>query len=388
LFVDTAKEPLLKLENDLLSQKVKRLVLFFTENMSLRGWEARGFLERETALFQRLRGHIHTSFLTYGKRDEWDTFDGSVVMRNRWAFPTLIYKIILPIMYFGELCRADVFKTNQIRGASYAVLLKKLFRKKLVVRFGDLATWAAHEKQMGKSEFEFARNRERYAFVNADVILSPSDGMKAHVVSLHGVNPAKIRVIPHYVDTDLFKPVTRRPEEEREGFRICTVSKNKPSQKNLSSLVEALKGLPDIVLSVVGKAGEDLQLRRQIKDSGIKANILGVVPYRQLPGVLAQADLYVQPSRYEGHPKALLEAMACTLPVIGCDVPGIRNILRHGQTGVLCGTDPASIREAILSLRQDRDQMLALGERARAYVLENASLERVAKMEADVLYEA
>jgi glycosyltransferase involved in cell wall biosynthesis len=112
------------------------------------------------------------------------------------------------------------------------------------------------------------------------------------------------------------------------------------------------------------------------------------VPNSELPGYLNRAGLFILPSFYEGHPKALIEAMACGLPVIGADSPGIRELIRHGETGYLCGTEPESIREAIQDLLDSPTLSAQMGHHARQFVIENYSLDRIAELELALLKEA
>ena len=73
--------------------------------------------------------------------------------------------------------------------------------------------------------------------------------------------------------------------------------------------------------------------------------------------------------------------MACGLPVIGTDVPGIRELIRHGETGYLCGTSPQELREAIKTVLGDRKLQERLGRSARAFVVEHFALEKIVPLE-------
>jgi glycosyltransferase involved in cell wall biosynthesis len=79
--------------------------------------------------------------------------------------------------------------------------------------------------------------------------------------------------------------------------------------------------------------------------------------------------------------------MACGLPVIGADSPGIRELICHGETGWLCGTDSASIRTAIQLLLADAALRQRLGRNARRFVEENFTLDRIVEMELALLRE-
>ncbi|NJO04104.1 MAG: glycosyltransferase family 4 protein [Chloroflexaceae bacterium] len=114
--------------------------------------------------------------------------------------------------------------------------------------------------------------------------------------------------------------------------------------------------------------------------------VLGSVPNHDLPRYLQRARVFVLPSHYEGHPKALLEAMACGLPVIGSDVPGIRELLHHGETGYLCPPSPDGIRTAVELLLGDAALRHRLGQQARQYVLDHFALNRIVELELAMLH--
>ena len=105
----------------------------------------------------------------------------------------------------------------------------------------------------------------------------------------------------------------------------------------------------------------------------------------ELPDILNNADLYVHPSLYEGHPKALLEAMACGLPVVATDVPGTREVISHGETGFLCGTSASEIRQALVEVLDNQELRARMGANAAKFVQKNASLDHVLELEIGLL---
>jgi glycosyltransferase involved in cell wall biosynthesis len=156
------------------------------------------------------------------------------------------------------------------------------------------------------------------------------------------------------------------------------------AEKNPISLLEAIKGL-DVELLVVGNGSLAKRLREMAVRDGMAVRFLGNVPNLQLPSILNSSDLFVLPSLYEGHPKTLMEAMACGLPVIGTDVPGIRELIVHLENGYLCGTRPEEIREAILDVLGDSGQMARMGRNAREFVVMRFALDRIVEMELELL---
>ncbi len=88
-----------------------------------------------------------------------------------------------------------------------------------------------------------------------------------------------------------------------------------------------------------------------------------------VPSLLAAADVFVFPSRTEGMPNALLEAMASGCGIVATDVPGCRDLITHRQTGLLVpARSPKAIAAGARDLLNDRPLALSLGRRARAAV--------------------
>ena len=159
------------------------------------------------------------------------------------------------------------------------------------------------------------------------------------------------------------------------------------------------KGL-DVLLDAwerLCRARPHRDLRLHLIGSGDDAEAFGqLLATRRLPGVvwldrylrdrpairrqLSAADIYVLPSRHEGGPVALLEAMACGLPVVATAVPGVGDILAGGEDAggiVVPPARPGSLAAAIGRLVDDDTLARALGARARRRVEEAFSLEAV-----------
>lgn len=144
------------------------------------------------------------------------------------------------------------------------------------------------------------------------------------------------------------------------------------ADKNAQAVIGALPVLQqqgiDAYLNVVG-GGEMLsELQQQARRLGVADQVTfhGNVDHQQVLALLAHSHLFVFPTRVkEGFPKAVLEAMACGLPVLATPVSVIPFLLRNGSGRLLEGTDEQAVALAILSICNDVEQMALMGAQAR-----------------------
>ena len=340
-------------------------------------------LTREVALYkQMLQKGVNITFVTYGDKSDLlfaETIPGITVCCNRWGLSPRRYERWLHYLHWRYFRRADLIKTNQINGADTALGVARRFHKPLVARCGYM--WSKNLLIEQGEESRLAQQSlavEKEVFISAQHIIVTSREMKASLAErFSGIN-RKISIVPNYVDTKLFRPDDGKGKNKK---RICFIGRLAP-EKNIEALLTAIEDL-DIELDIIG----DGPLRKQltVKAAGNpRVYFHGRIPHEQLPNYLHRCALFVFPSLYEGHPKTPLEAMSCGLPVVGTDVSGVREVVRDGRTGVLCGPDPRSIRETLQKVLGDTVFREKLGAAAREFVVQYFSLEKIVKQEMEV----
>lgn len=164
-----------------------------------------------------------------------------------------------------------------------------------------------------------------------------------------------------------------------EVLRLVTVGSLLPG-KNLSALIAALpevrKRNPELSLEVIGTGWLLKDLQQQTRQLGLEEAVIfsGNLSHDEVMERLSQSHVFVFPTLYEGFPKALLEAMACGLPIIASPVSVIPRLLEGGAGVLLTGQDAISIADAVSDLLSDPEKMAAMGclarERAQSYTLE------------------
>ena len=134
-------------------------------------------------------------------------------------------------------------------------------------------------------------------------------------------------------------------------------------------------------LMLVGDGPERRGLAEVAASEGLAEQVVfaGYVPNDQVPDYLAASDIFLFPSRHEGAPRAVGEAMAMSLPVVASAVGGIPEIISEGETGMLLHTgDADEIASAVGRLLGDPVLRNRLGSRARRKVEVTASFSRQA----------
>jgi glycosyltransferase involved in cell wall biosynthesis len=358
------------------------IALFFTRGISLALWHRNGLLEREAALYAALRGFgVTTSFITYGGPEDMhfaQHLPGIRICCNRFGLPRALYAAVLPLLHMRALMQCAAVKSNQMDGAEIAMRAAACWNKPLIARCGYLwSDFIARRHGPGSPAAARALRSELRVCAAATRIVVTTPAMRN---ALNDAMPGagdKTVIIPNYILTDMFFP---RPAEKTVD---CLFIGRLTEQKNVAALLEAISGTA-VSLHIIG----DGPLRRPLQErfGTLKGRITwsDPMPHRMLPDAIARARIFVLPSLYEGHPKVLLEAMACGAAVLGTDVQGIGEIIRHGVNGLLCEPVACSLRSAILTLLQHDALRGSLGEQARADVEQRFSLETVAGQELEL----
>ncbi len=223
------------------------------------------------------------------------------------------------------------------------------------------APWAARHVAVSESVAQFARTRM-------------------------GLDPAKVLVIPNGVDVERFR--TAVPADLTEwgvpaGRRAIICLGRLEPQKGLDWLLEGaprwLGELPGHDLLLVGNGPQRARLERQASDLGISPRVHFAGWVADIPGVLRASDLLVLPSRWEGMPNVLLEAMAGGLPVVARAVEGVNEVL--GETGLrepqaISQDDAQGFSSAIVTIISQPELGARLGAENQRRVAENFRWEK------------
>ncbi len=174
------------------------------------------------------------------------------------------------------------------------------------------------------------------------------------VVRAHGAPPGRVHVVRNGVDTDVFRPADApRPPLDGRSARIGSVGRL-VHQKGYDLLVEAVPYVlakRDVEVVVAG----DGELRGQLEHraDGLPITFPGAVHgAAAVADHLRGLDLFVLPSRYEGLPNVVLEALACGVPVVATAVPGMAEAAGTAAR-LVSPEDPYALAEGVLAALED-----------------------------------
>jgi teichuronic acid biosynthesis glycosyltransferase TuaC len=184
-------------------------------------------------------------------------------------------------------------------------------------------------------------------------LLAVSAALKADMVAL-GLPEERIRV--HYtgVDLDRFRLGDRASAKSALGVAgplLLTIG-HLIERKGQAIAIEAMRLLPEATLWIVGEGPDRAALEGRIAVAGLgdRVRLLGAMPHKALPQLLAAADILVQPSASEGLANVWVEALACGTPVVTPDVGGAREVIDRSAAGRLVPREPEAIALAVREL--------------------------------------
>jgi glycosyltransferase involved in cell wall biosynthesis len=367
-----------------------KITLFFTYGISLNSWEKSGFLSREISYYQDLVSNgVEVQFFTFGNSSDLDYENlipniKIIPIYSRISKPKIkllrfLQSFFIPFYFKDELKSSDIFKTNQMWGSWIPLISKFIYRKPLLARVG----YDLHKNSLidgtSKIKLFYIFLLTKITYKLADFIWVPTDEIKLFINKSHGLEGKNILVSPNWIDTDLFKFIGTEKIIENRILFIGRLSK----EKNIPLLINALKDT-GIGLDVIGVGHEEKSLKSLAQYLNVDVRFLGRVANIDMPLYINRYEIYVLCSDFEGNPKSLLEAMSCQRAVIGTDQPGIQNLIVDSENGLLVDSEAVKLRDKIVNLIADKDQIKTLGLNARKGILRQNSKKRTIQKEIEI----
>jgi len=233
--------------------------------------------------------------------------------------------------------------------------------------------------------------QHRMVSAGVDRYLAVSRQVAAQLRERFGVRPGKITLVPNAVALDRFPDAatarSARPASATGRPTVLTVARLDP-QKGLQHLVSAAALLPQVRFMIVGDGPERSALEARITQLGLEDQVHLLGFRRDIPELLAECDLFVLPSLFEGFPLSVLEAMAAGKAVVTSDIGGTDEAVVHRETGLLVPPgDATALAAAIRTLLGDPGLAKRFGEAGQAKALREFSAGRVVRRVSEIYEE-
>jgi glycosyltransferase involved in cell wall biosynthesis len=229
---------------------------------------------------------------------------------------------------------------------------------------------------------------DRFSNRFASHIVAVSASCRDFLITRESIPASNVTLVPNAIDLRRFSPSAARRDQARVELGlpasarvVAGVGRLNP-QKNFSLFLDIAAQLaprfPDLHFLLAGDGPEEKMLREKAAALGISDRVIfsGYVADTRL--VYLAADVLLMPSRYEGLPMTLLEAMAMGLPVAASQLDGIAEVIGDGREGFLVPSDDASLFvERTAALLQDSELSLRIAQNARAKIEASFSVERM-----------
>ncbi|MCM2374830.1 GT4 family glycosyltransferase PelF [Aporhodopirellula aestuarii] len=286
--------------------------------------------------------------------------------------PTLVLRLAKQLR---EL-HADVVHTHNTAAMVYGVPAAKLAGVRTVIH-------TRHGQRLGASVRQNALFR--WLAKGCDRVVSVCDDGTRLTVR-EGISPQRTSTICNGVDLSRFENVG--PRADGPVTLVARLSEEKDVANLIRAMAIAIDSSKALRLRIIGDGSERAKLETLTQSLGLERVVEFLGRRSDVADLLAQASVFVLPSRSEGISLTLLEAMARGLPVVATSVGGTPEVVVDGETGLLVPAgDVVALADAIVELNQHAEAAAEMGRQGRKRVEQHFTIERMVH-EYERLYEA
>jgi N-acetyl-alpha-D-glucosaminyl L-malate synthase BshA len=231
------------------------------------------------------------------------------------------------------------------------------------------------------------RSIVRFSIERSDGLTAVSEYLKRETVATFGCPECEVRVIPNFVDAELFRRDANRRNRnalaEPDEMIIMHISNFRPV-KRIDDVVRVAAQVMERVpsrLILVGDGPDRPMAEERARNLGIAARVVFLGKQEQVAELLSCADLFLLPSESESFGLSALEAMACEVPVVGTRSGGLEEVVDDGEAGRLLPVGAVdAMADAAVEILSDSGRRLEMGKAGRAIAMERYSVERAVTM--------
>lgn len=352
-----------------------KLLLFFTYKVSLNDWLYSGIFSREVLLYKKLSDQgVDVTFITYDYEDlnhELNKYGIKHIPlysnKNKIINNSILFSSIKFLIKNKKIIKDSNFlKTNQLSGSWLALLTKLLYRKPLYVRTGfDLLEFSIRNKKNSiKILIYYLLTQICLLYADAYSVTSKSDKMKLE----NKFFTKKITIRPNWIDTNnSYETIDNKIENFISVGRL-------EKQKGFENFIISIKN-SNLNYHIYGDGSLKTTLIETAKKNNVNLKVFGRVPNERLLEIYKKYRFFINPSYFEGNPKALLEAMSRGCIVFASNINNHQEIIEHGKNGFLFDFENNDFLEFFCELKSDIKLLESVSKNAYNYVSEHNSLQ-------------
>ncbi len=225
----------------------------------------------------------------------------------------------------------------------------------------------------------------KLAMQKIDRVVAVSEDIRQRVIRERKLSPEKVMTIHYGVDLEKFAPEDQSLTKGNIGVSdnqlvLGTVARfdyPKGHKYLIDAAPEIIQQFANVRFVLVGDGPLRQEIEQQIEKLGLSDYFVLLGFRRDVKQLLGLFDLFILPSVSEGLPNAVLEAMACSNPVVATAVNGLVEVIEEGRTGYLVPPqNPSEIAKAVIKILKSPVTMKEMGRRGRNRVANHFTMEQ------------
>jgi len=282
-------------------------------------------------------------------------------------FPFFMLSLLLRTLSRAK--RYDIIHSHWVMPGIAGVIVKKIFKKPLVV------TVRENNTAIVANNFLL-----RYVLKKADIIIVNNEQYERDILRI-GVEKEKMRRILNGVN-DIFKPGNKAdartklkvPNNKKIIIFVGSLIQRKGPKDVMESFFRLKKKHKDLMLVYIGEGALKEELENEANKPPCKPDILflGKKEPTEIKNWLNASDIFCLPTKKDGIPNAMVEAMACEVPVVMSNIGGIPDVIENWKSGIM--VKPGNIDgfcSALDALIRDKKKRERMGKEGRKALLKN-----------------
>ncbi len=290
-------------------------------------------------LLQRLPPKIEVKIVSFGPEDK--SYNNIQIVSTRGGFLIRQSRFFLALLKHTPSVDLVYIQEPVVVGLG-GVLVARVFGKKVLTKYVGDPSWENYQNNEGSENLiEYLKDEKNHdwrfkicklVLDLSEKIITPGAHLGEILAKNYQVKKNKIAVIPNSVEIQKLSSRKKKGQVIFIGRLVVW--------KNVSKVLEAIKFVADkkieVSLLIIGSGPEEEHLKNSVKTLGLKSvRFLGSLGKSETQKKLAESEILVLFSSYEGLSHVLLEAQGSAVAVVASDIPGNKEAIINGKTGFL-----------------------------------------------------